>query len=323
MRFANPFERYLDSPGADLPAASKRSLRRSHGSRPSALMAMVALTGLVMSTGAAALPPQPVQQTSIKGAFVNLPGSPPKRVWRETIKFRNDTGERLPNAIITSQPYSGDKDFPGQPPRGGKTTVKQEKQVAFEIGEEKEVTFDFDPLASGKGYDSWYTDFYKDEAMRKKNLGGLWVGAEHYALLEVPPGPGGSTLTDSFRYPYPDAVERQGLGEVTFTLDVLETDLPPGWTFIGLTDDSFALTPFNSHSIGASFGAPTTLVPGQVAQVEFSLRIGDQVLSNGYLGIRVVPEPRVASLLALGLGAIALRAGFDAARRPLRMRLPG
>lgn len=315
MRFANRCGRYLDFPGSDLAAASLRSLRRALGTTPYALAALGAFACLVMSTDASALPPQPVQQTSIKGGFVNLPGPPPKRVWRETIKFRNDTGERLPNAIVTSQPYSGEKDFPGQPPRGGKTAVKQEKQVAFEVGEEKEVTFDFDPLAGGKGYDSWYTDFYKDEAMRKKNIGGLWVGAEHYTLLEVPPGPGGSTLTDSFRYPYPDAVERQGLGEVLFNLDVLETDLPPGWTFVGLTDDSFVLTPFNSHSIGAVFIAPATLVPGQVAQVEFNLRIGDQALSNGYLGIRVVPEPRSANLMALGIGATIVSVWLAKARR--------
>ena len=59
-------------------------------------MALVAIAS-VACLGAAPdmLAAQQVEQTSIKGEFVDLPGPPPKRVWRETVTFRNDTGRAV------------------------------------------------------------------------------------------------------------------------------------------------------------------------------------------------------------------------------------
>lgn len=121
------------------------------GARLAAFAVFALVACLVATSPASAVPPQQVQQTSISAGFVNLPGPPPTRVWRETVKFRNDTGRALPGAIVTSQPYSGAKDFPGIV-RGGKTAAIQEQKVDFAVGEEKKVVFDHPAPADGKGY---------------------------------------------------------------------------------------------------------------------------------------------------------------------------
>lgn len=314
MQSANPAMRIVDSARASL--GRPTTCRRRPGRLSVALRSVALLAVLGTIAGPAAwAKPQEVQQTSIKGEFVNLPGPPPKRVWRETITYRNDSGHALPGAIITSQPYSGDKAYDTKP-GSGKTAKKLEQKVDFAADEEKKVVFDHPALADGKAYFSWYTDVYDTQEHRDKGIG-PWVGAGAYSLLEIPPDRGGSVLTDAFSYPYPDAINRRGLGAVTFSLVVTELDLPPGWTFVGLSDDSFLLDPENSHLISATFNAPTSLMPGEVAQVEFDVRIGDETLGNTYLGIRVVPEPGTAALIAIGLGGLA---SFRALRPAIRRR---
>lgn len=286
-----------------MPAWMRRAMDMP-GARLAAFAVFALVACLVATSPASAVPPQQVQQTSISAGFVNLPGPPPKRVWRETVTFRNDTGRALPGAIVTSQPYSGAKDFPGIV-RGGKTAAIQEQKVDFAVGEEKKVVFDHPAPADGKGYTAWYTDVYDTPANRAKGIG-PWVGVGNYAFLLIPLDTGGSTVTDSFLFPYPDAIERRGLGPVTYSLVVTELELPADWSFAGLSEESFLLAPFTERFVGAGFNVPTGLVAGQVAFVEFDVRIGDETLGSTYLGIQVVPEPRAATLVALGLGALAM-----------------
>ena len=313
MRFADPLVPNPGSRTSGLGAMPVRSRFHRLVATLGVVMAIASLLGPVAARNVWAGPPQQVEQTSITGQFVDVPGPPPKRVWRETVTFRNNSGHALAGAIVTSQPYSGFKDFPGLV-RDGKTAAMLEQKVDFAIGEEKKIVFDHEPLPGGKGYTAWYTDVYDTPAHRKNGIG-PWVGVGNYALLEIPPDRGASAITDSFLFPYPDAIQRRGLGAVTYTLAITETDLPPDWAFAGLSDDSFLLDPLHEHFIGATFNVPTSLVPGQVALVEFDVKIGDETLGSTYLGIRVVPEPRVSMLTAVGLGALALQFGLSAALR--------
>jgi len=245
-----------------------------------------------------ALPPQ-IEQTEIKGELVEVDGPPKKKVWRETFKLKNNTGKKLTDVPVTSQPYTGAKDKDHTMP-GSKTAVEQEKKVTFEIGEVKTITFDFDAPPNGAKYESWYTDAWDQVPAHRADGLGYWTMAGNYVMENIKPGPGGQR-SQSFNYPYPERLELRNSGTTTIVLNALETSLPAGWSLVSFGPTEFQLSPDDFQPITVTFATAPTIALGDTAFVKFSLGIVGEEFGEATLGVTAVPEPTAAAILLSGL----------------------
>jgi hypothetical protein len=233
-------------------------------------------------------------------------------VFTQTLVLSNSGDTEAVGVVITSQPYNTHK----EPKIGGFDSSTEQQKLLFKpIPPHSSIIVKFTFTgADAKDWKWRYTDVYKNFAKHElyKDKSGKIISADigAWGCTQLMPGFNDPSVSQDVPLFYPNAVNAIENGQPEdFALRIDNMVMPPGWSlasFDPAPSQIFSMSPDSFTTLHMAIDTPNLLLPGQEAEVDYTLtELDDGLDYHGVFCVDVqTPEPAAVQIAISGAGSL-------------------